>query len=124
MEKKITKTFTITANESLMGQIERFLACLHLFTNWGHSGYIGMSQDGDGIDEAKVEGDEFDPQKYRVYASWVQDYNALKMKPYNRLECVDPSLKNKDYIAYRDGKWQEKYGHLYEGKPQPWMKGE
>jgi len=31
-EKKITKTFTITANESLMGQIERFLACLHLFT--------------------------------------------------------------------------------------------
>ena len=123
-EKKVTKTFTITANESLMGQIERFLACLHLFTHWGHSSYIGFSQDGDGWDEATVEGDNFDPQKYRVYASWVEDYHAIKMKPYDRLESVDPSLKDKDYIAYRDGKWTELYSHLYEGEPQPWLEEE
>jgi hypothetical protein len=120
-EKKVTKTFKITANESLMGKVERFLACLHLFTNWGHSSYIGFSQDGDGHDLATVEGEDFNPQKYRVYASWVQDYNAIKMQPYNRLESVNPSLKDKDYIAYRDGKWKELYGDLYEGEPQPWM---
>lgn len=121
MEKKVTKTFTITANESLMGRIERFLACLHLFTNWGHSGYIGMSQDGDGWDKAEVKGEGFNVQKYRVYAAWVENYNAKKMEPYNRLECVDPSLKDEDYLLYRDGKWQENYGHLYKDEPQPWM---
>jgi len=117
MEKKVTKTFTITANESLMGQIERFLACLHLFTNWGHSSYIGFSQDGDGGDLAKVEGEDFDPQKYRVYANWVSNWPVRKRD----IDSVDPSLKDKDYIEYRDGKWTELYGHLYEDKPQPWM---
>ena len=117
-EKKVTKTFTITANESLMGSIERFLACLHLFTHWGHSSYIGLSQDGDGWDEAKVEGDGFDPQKYRPYASWVNDYSYKRTKNVH-LECVDPSLKDEDYLAYKEN-WQKKYGHLYEGEPQPW----
>jgi len=116
-EKKVTKTFTITANESLMRRIERFLACVHLFTNWGHSSYVGFSQDGDGHDLAKVEGDDFNPQKYRVYANWVCNWPVRKKD----IDSVDASLKNKDYVAYRDGKWTELYGHLYEGEEKPWM---
>ncbi|GAH06520.1 unnamed protein product [marine sediment metagenome] len=99
MSDKVTKTFTITANSSLMGQIERFLACLHLFTNWGHSSYVGFSQDGDGGDLATVEGEDFDPQKYRVYANWVSNYPVRKRD----IDSVDASLRNKDYIEYRDG---------------------
>jgi len=116
-EKKVTKTFTITANEELMGQVERFLACLHLFTHWGHSSTLALSQDGDGWDEATVEGEGFDPEKYRVYASW-RSYRAPQDK---KVELMDPSLKDERYIEYRDGYWTKYYGDLYEGKPQPWM---
>jgi len=116
MTDKVTKTFTITANEEMMGKIERFLACLHLFTNWGHSSTLALSQDGDGHDLVKVEGEGFNSEKYRVYADHISHY-APKPK---KVETVNPSLKNKDYIAYRDGKWEELYGHLYKNEPQPW----
>jgi len=87
-----------------------------LFTHWGHSSYIGFSQDGDGDDLAKVEGKDFNPEKYRVYASWVSGYPVRKKD----IDSVDPSMKDKDYIHYRDGDWQKNFGHMYEGKPQPW----
>lgn len=116
MTEKITKTFTITANEEMMGDIERFLACLHLFTNWGHSSILALSQDGDGHDLVKVEGEDFNPSKYRVYADYISRFRPKERK----VEIVDESLKSKDYIAYRDGEWEEKYGHLYENEPQPW----
>lgn len=112
---KITKTCTITANESLMRQVERFLACLHWFSHWGHSSYIGFSQDGDGQDKATVEGEDFDINKYRVYADWRCNY-PTKVRA---IDCVDPSMKDKDYIEYRK-KWTERYGDSYEGEPQPW----
>ena len=116
MTEKITKTFTITANEEMMGDIERFLACLHLFTNWGHSSILALSQDGDGHDLVKVEGEDFNPSKYRVYADYISRFRPKERK----VEIVDASLKSKGYIAYRDGEWEEKYGHLYENEPQPW----
>ena len=139
MTEKITKTFTITANEEMMGDIERFLACLHLFTNWGHSSILALSQDGDGHDLVKVEGEDFNPSKYRVYADYISRFRpkerkveivdaSLKSTDYisrfrpkeRKVEIVDESLKSKNYIAYRDGEWEEKYGHLYENEPQPW----
>ena len=117
MTKKITKTFTITANEEMFNQIERLLACLHLFTHWGHSSTLAISQDGDGWDEVSIKGKNFNPEKYRVYADWISRYRPKEKK----VELVDPSLKNKDYIEYRDGYWKEHFGDLYEGEPQPWM---
>jgi len=117
-EQKITKTFTITANSSLMNQIERFLGCLHLFTNWGHSSTLALSQDGDGYDECKVEAEGFDPSKYRVYADYLSNYSYKDGK--QAVESVNMPLISKTYLAYRD-EWQAKHGDSWEGEPQPWM---
>jgi hypothetical protein len=54
MNKKITKTFTITtSNQETMDKFERFLCFLHY--NGGHSGIFGMAFDGDGSDRMKIE---------------------------------------------------------------------
>ena len=113
--KQTTKTFTITANDELMGQIERLLACLHLNTQWGHSCVLGLSQDGDGCDNCIVEGEGFDPQKYRVYADWLTRHKSRV----ERVELVDPPMCSQEYTEYRDNSWQKKYGHLFE--EQPWL---
>lgn len=49
----ITKTFTITADESTMRRFENFLCFLHY--NGGHSGVFGMPFDGDGSDRLQCD---------------------------------------------------------------------
>ncbi len=93
MENQVVKTFTITANESLMGKIERFLACLDFFTKWGHSSVLQLSQDGDGEDVCSVQG--LDVGNYREYANWISD-NYVG----NNIESVDATLEHEQFKRY------------------------
>jgi len=97
---KITKTFTITTSEEMMDSITRFLACLHLFTHWGHSSILALSQDGDGQDRVQVESDGLYMTNYCRYAEYVCDHCS----PEKRVDIVDVDLNDKDYIAYKNKK--------------------
>lgn len=55
MKDRITKTFTITANQDMMKKIERVLCWLHLNTSWGHSATVAFDCDGDGSDYVRVD---------------------------------------------------------------------
>jgi hypothetical protein len=70
MEEKITKTFTITANKSVMKRFENFMCFLHY--NGGHSGLFAMSFDGDGSDVFKC-----DPPPFPVLKSEEDGYSLF-----------------------------------------------
>ena len=52
--RKVRKTFTIEAEASTMGRLERFLALAQYNGSVGHSSFIGMHMDGDGADSLTV----------------------------------------------------------------------
>ena len=78
MSKRIKRTYTITANPEMMVKIDRFLSVLHLFTNWGSSRVLPISEDGDGSDHVTVEGAEI--AEHRDFAEWLTRQRAKDRK--------------------------------------------
>ena len=88
MSGRISKTFTITANPEMMQKLERFLSVLHWYTNWGHSAFIGFSEDGDGQDHVTVEGADIDD--HRDFANWLSGRSAVE----KRVESCDHAMQS------------------------------
>ena len=55
MEKKISKSFTITGSSNIIKRVEMLLGLLHFNSAHGHSGIFGMSFDGDGPDSITID---------------------------------------------------------------------
>jgi hypothetical protein len=53
-DKKVTKTFTVTATPGVMRRFERFMALLHYNAGFGHSAHFAMFLDGDGWDKFEL----------------------------------------------------------------------
>lgn len=96
-------TVTITASQSVLLRIERFLALLQLSGVWGHSCTAAMDIDGDGGEKVSVSG--IDLKTHAGYiehvmrrprtksVDWVgSGYDFSNPSPYSRVN----HLENKD----------------------------
>lgn len=113
MNKKITKTFTITVNnQETMDKFERFLCFLHY--NGGHSGIFGMEFDGDGPDRLKV--DPAPPKDPRGY----NDFSIINSG--QELEIAYKSCYRSFKIDRNIHHYKAQGRKLY--KVLPWQEGE